>query len=150
MSRDLTKEEIQTSYDEEQKNIGKFSSLLSSSCKYAWAGSLAIFFSTIVAANADTLKTFAPVFDFLWAAAFAGAAAFIFEIFQYSFAYWHAREFTSWIADQRTVNLDTYKQHAFAWKTQINSTFFYLKLACSTLAALFVAIGMFLVAFQRL
>jgi hypothetical protein len=95
MSRQLTKEEIQASYEAEHANIGKFSSLLSASCKFAWAGSLAILFSTIVSANADTLKTFQHVFYFLWAAAFIGALAFIFEILQYSFAYWHAVEFTS-------------------------------------------------------
>jgi hypothetical protein len=81
MSRELSKEEIQASYDSEQANIGKFSSLLSASCKYAWAGSLAIFFSSIVAANAETLGRFQSVFYFLWAAAFLGATAFVFEIY---------------------------------------------------------------------
>jgi hypothetical protein len=108
MSRELTKEEIQSRYDSEHANIGKFSSLLSASCKYAWAGSLAIFFSTIVAANAETLKTFRSVFSFLWAAAFIGALAFLFEIVQYSFAYWHARDLTSWMAQQLTIDFDTY------------------------------------------
>jgi hypothetical protein len=150
MTRELTKEEIQNAYDAEHKNIGRFSSLLSASCKYAWAGSLAIFFSTIVAANAETLKTFRPVFYFLWAAGFIGAVAFIFEILQYCFAYWHAREFSLWISEQRTIDRETYKDRAYGWKTQVNVTFFYLKLVCSTLSAIFVAIGMFLIAFQRI
>jgi hypothetical protein len=149
MSRQLTKEEIQAGYDSEQKNIGKFSSLLSTSCKYAWAGSLAIFFSTIVAANAETLKIFSSVFYFLWAAAFIGAVSFIFEILQYSLAYWHALDFTSWLAKQKTVDFDTYQQHVNSPKAQANTTFFYLKLVCSTLSAFFIAAGMFLVAFQR-
>jgi hypothetical protein len=150
MTRQLTKDEIQDSYDAEHKNIGRFSSLLSTSCKYAWAGSLGIFFSTIVAANSDTLKIFSHVFYFLWAAAFLGAIAFIFEILQYIFGYWHARELTSWLSKQRTVDRDTYEKHAYSAKTQINSSFFYLKLVCSILSALFLATGMFLVAFQRI
>jgi hypothetical protein len=150
MNRELTKEEIQSSYNNEQKNIGKFSGLLSTSCKYAWAGSLAIFFSTIVAANADTLKTFQSVFYFLWAAALLGAMAFIFEIVQYCFAYWHAKTFTWWLAEQRTVTLDNVTKHTNSWKSQANITFFYLKLACSTISALLVAAGMSLVAFQRI
>jgi hypothetical protein len=148
MTRELTKEEIQASYDSEQANIGKFSSLLSASCKYAWAGSLAIFFSTIVASSPDTLARFKPVFYFLWAGAFLGAAAFVFEIGQYIFAYWHAREFTAWLATQRSVTLEVLQGRATSKKTNINATLFYLKLICSALAALFVAIGIFIVAFQ--
>lgn len=148
MTRQLTKEEIQASYDSEQANIGKFSSLLSASCKYAWAGSLAIFFSTIVASNADTLTRFKPVFYFLWAAAFLGAAAFVLEIGQYIFAYWHAREFTAWLATQKTVTLEAIQNRAASKKVNINATLFYLKLICSALAASFVSIGIFIVAFQ--
>lgn len=150
MSRELSKDEIQKSYDSEQANIGKFSALLSGSCKYAWAGSLAIFFSSIVASNAETLERFRPVFYFLWAAAFLGATAFVFEIFQYSFAYWHAREFTDWLGSQRNPSFDDLNAHANSKKAMVNSIFFYLKLICSTLAALFVAFGMFIVAFQKI
>lgn len=150
MTRELTKEEIQGSYDKEQANIGKFSSLLSTSCKVAWTGSLAIFFSSIVAANAETLDKFRPVFYFLWAAAFLGAAAFVIEIMQYVFAYSHAREFTEWISRQKRMTLDELSAHSISSKSKTNNVLFVLKLVCSGISALFVAVGIFLVAFQKI
>jgi hypothetical protein len=44
MTEQLNSEQRQSLYDDEQSKIGKFSGLLSASCKFAWAGSLAIFF----------------------------------------------------------------------------------------------------------
>lgn len=150
MSRELTKEEIQALYDKEHANIGRFSALLSASCKYAWAGSLAIFFSSVVAASDETMVRFRPVFNFLWLAAFLGAMAFIFEIIQYVSAFLHAREFTSWLLEKKRLYLDELQTRSNSNFALINMILFALKLICATLSAIFVAIGMFLVSFQKL
>ena len=149
MSRELSKEEIQALYDKEHANIGRFSALLSSSCKFAWAGSLAIFFSSLVAANPETVSQFRPVFNWLWAAAFLGAIAFIFEILQYVAGFMHARNFTEWLKDKRRLFIDDLDSQTSAISAQANTILFVLKVICATLSAIFVAIGMFLVSVQK-
>jgi hypothetical protein len=138
----LSKEEIQSSYNDEQKNISTFSGKLSESCKYAWAGALALFFTSIVAANAETLARFKSVFDLLWIAAFFGALAFLLEIFQYIAAYVHARTFTAWMAAQTEIAKGDHDKKAYGPLTKANFILFVLKVICSLLSAAFVALGM--------
>jgi hypothetical protein len=146
--RELSKEEIQKCYDNEHASIGKFSSLISVSCKYAWAGSLALFFSTIVAANAETLDRFKSVFYFLWAAAFLGAVAFVCEILQYLFAYLHARQITTWLLQQKRVAFVDLESRVHSTYATLNGALFWLKLVFAVISAALVAIAIFLVAFR--
>jgi hypothetical protein len=150
MTNALDKEQRQSLYDDEQSKIGKFSGLLSASCKFAWAGSLAIFFSSFVSSDNAALARFQSVFFILrWSAIF-GALTFIAEIFQYLFAYIFASRYSKWLANAEVVtreDVETYGRSIFA---RLNVGLFYTKIIFAILSAVFLAIGTVLVSVQRM
>jgi hypothetical protein len=150
MTSELDGEQRQSLYESEQSKIGKFSALLSASCKFAWAGSLAIFFSSFVSGDNATLVRFQSVFWVLRLAALFGAFAFLAEILQYAFAYIFACRISKWLENADSVTRAEVSSYHASLFAKLNIGLFYLKIVLAILSASLVAVGTGMVSLQRI
>jgi hypothetical protein len=150
MTEELTGEQRQSLYNDEQSKIGKFSGMLSASCKFAWAGSLAIFFSSFVSADNTTFARLQTAYPILRMAAFFGAVCFVAEILQYFFAYLFASRYSRWLETAETVTRENVESYSRSVLARLNMILFYTKIACAVVSACLLVAGTWAISLQRL
>jgi hypothetical protein len=150
MTEQLNSEQRQSLYDDEQSKIGKFSGLLSASCKFAWAGSLAIFFSSFVSADNAAFARLQSAYPILRMAAFFGALCFVAEILQYFSAYFFACRYSKWLETSEVVTREDVVSHTKSYLARSNIILFYTKIVCAVISACLLLAGTLAISLQRI
>ncbi|MCB1413962.1 MAG: hypothetical protein KDJ76_12600 [Xanthobacteraceae bacterium] len=150
MTSELDAVQRQSLYDTEQSKIGKFSGLLSASCKFAWAGSLAIFFSSFVSADNAAFARLQSAYPILRMAALFGAICFVAEILQYFFAYLFASRYSKWLETAEVVTREDVASRTKSCWARSNIFLFYAKVACAVISACLLLLGTLAISLQRL
>jgi len=138
----LTEEQVQVVYDSESANIPKISERISTLCKFAWAGSLAIFFGLATAkSDSGTYVFFSGQRALLFASAIAGSVAFLFDYLQNLFAYIHTQRFLTWIEVNKSFSKTALNQRVAGGWSAAATFAFYAKNIAAFLAAVLLGLA---------